>query len=672
MSGDTSGFGESLLKMGASSSGLKDNEVKLVQHQPLAEITVENEERERVEEQEKEKIEVRESYTLPERPPTHLSVMQISKLIEMEQLEQAHVNLLSLRLEFQHDREECTEKTSSVELDKKEKDLSILYSDLQGKVKKIVRESSSRSYANKDILLAVARIIQEEEKKEADPGVVSGPEGWQVVWREAVSEGVQDSLSKVTLDSPEQSASWLAVHLGLLGKAITEDLEMVKGELQGSYPPSFNVFSTYVNCYHHAVGQHLKKLQLQVAELKDYYFLLDWIINDYESEEIMGSPSLRPEMEVENTGLSLEEGFLEQLKEKYWLRAKEDMQASLDKILEMENEDMWSKKLAPKRDDENLFNSEIIHYHIWRTVKSQALHSKKIDANLETRVVCSCLEELRQFPKRFEDAFRNSCNILENPSLWADYQITYINSFTTLKDHMEEFRENFPEVVDRHSREVDDLVQRLVQGLEEHFKNDVKPNLKRMMTNKWLSTDEDFKQLYRKTETLSQHCLHMRPPYAKMLVSSVHYYVVKKYVSQLMKNNYSCKNRKHEIAANTMRLQWDRLSYLFDEMKTTHDWLHPVGEHLSDIIGGENEGDIKRHLTDLVKDYPDISKKHLLAVLYFRGLRCRKKQRIVRHFTELKKKPKIKGSTGEIRGALFSEIQVKNNICNCMPLCCFS
>ncbi|KAL0969010.1 hypothetical protein UPYG_G00221530 [Umbra pygmaea] len=673
---DTSGIGESLLKKGASirrSLRLVGNKIlKPDLLLPVAEITVENE-RERVEEREKGKTEVRESYTLPEIPPTPLSVMQISKMIEMEQLEEAHVNLLSLRLEFQHEQEECTEEASSVELAKKEKDLSILYSNLQGKVKEIVRESSKHSYANIDLLLPVARIIQEEEKREADPGGVGGPGGWRGTWREAVSEGVQASLSKVTLDSPEQSASWLAVHLGLLGKAITEDLEMVKGELQRSYPHSFNVFSTYLNCYHHAVGQHLKKLQLQVAELKDYYVLLDWIINYYESEEIMGSPSLRPEMEAENTGLSLEKGFLEQLKEKYCLRAKEDMRASLDKILELENEDMWSKKLAPETDEDKFFNSEI-HMDIWTKVKSNAVNSKKIDANLETRVVCSCLQELQQFPKRFEDAFRNSCNILEDPLLWAKYQITYINSFTALKDHMEGYRESCPEHVDHHSREVDDLVHRLVQGLEEHFKNDVKSYLRRMMTSKWLSTDEDFQQLYNKTETLSQHCLHMRPPYVKMLVSGVHYYIVKEYVSQLMKNNYSCKNRKHEIAASTMRLQWDRLNYLFDEMKTTQDWLHPVGQHLSDIIG-KNEGEIKIHLKDLVTDYPDISKKHLLAVLYFRGLRGREKRTIVRYFTELKKKLEIKGSTGEIRRALFSEIQVTNTNTNCltdMPFSCFS
>ncbi|XP_038865557.1 exocyst complex component 3-like isoform X4 [Salvelinus namaycush] len=512
---DSSTIGDSLLKKGASIrrslrlvGNKKDKTLKQEPLQPVTEITVE-EKRER-----EESVEIKESYILPEIPLTPLSVMQINELIKTEVLEEAHLNLLSLRQEFQRERDECTEEASPMELAKKEKDLSILYRAMQEKVKEIVRNSNSLPSRNKELLMHVARVIQEEEKREAEPGGVVGLGDWRGAWREAVSEGVEETLKRVHLDRPEQNASWLAIHLGLLGKAIVEDLEKVKGELQGSYPPSFNVFSTYMSCYHGAVSQHLNTLQQQVTDLKDYYALLDWIINSYESEKIMSSPSLRPEMEAEKTGLSLEEGFLDQLKGKYCMRAKEDMRASLDRILELENEDIWIKKQAPETDDEHFLNSEI-HMDIWTKVKSNAVNSKRIDVNLEMRVVCSCLEELEQFPKRFETKLRYCCNSVENPSLWADYQITYINSFTALKEHMEGYRESCPTQVDHLSREVDGLVHRLVQGLEDQFKNDVRPYLRRMMTRKWLSTDEDFQQLYSSTEKLTHRCLQMKSPYAQ-------------------------------------------------------------------------------------------------------------------------------------------------------------
>ncbi|XP_055721043.1 exocyst complex component 3-like protein 4 isoform X2 [Salvelinus fontinalis] len=623
---DPSAIGDSLLKKGASIrrslrlvGNKKDKALKQEQLQPVTEITVD-------EKREKERVEIKESYILPEIPLTPLSVMQINKLIGMEVLEEAYLNLLSLCQEFQQEREECTEEASPMELAKKEKDLRLLYNALLDKVKEIVRDSNSFPSRNKDLLMHVAHVIQEEEKREAEPGFVGmvGPGGWRGAWREAVSEGVQATLKSVHLDRPEQNASWLAIHLGMLGKAIVEDLKKVKGELQGSYPPSFNVFSTYVSCYHGAVSQHLKRLQQQVTDLKDYYTLLDWIINHYESEKVMSSPSLRPEMEAENIGLSLEEGFLDQLKGKYCMRAKEDMRASLDKILEIENEDMWIKKQAPETDDEHFFKSDI-HMDIWTKVKSNAVNSKRIDADLEMRVVCSCLEELQQFPKRFENEFRYCCNSMENPSLWADYQITYINSFKALKEHMEGYRESCPTQVDHLSREVDGLVHRLVQGLEDQFKNDVRPYLRRMMTRKWLSTDEDFQQLLSRTEKLSQRCSQMRHPYVQ---------------------------------------------------KTTHDWLHPVGDHLSNIIGEKNKRDIKNHLKHLVADYPDISKKHLSSVLYFRGLvRGREKRVILQCLTELKKKLGTAGNTGDKKRGLFIDMQVTITNTNCladMPFSCLS
>lgn len=204
--------------------------------------------------------------------------MQISKLIEMEELEEAHLHLLALRQEFQQEQRCCGED-SLKELAKKEKDLSLLYGDLRDKTKAIVRNSNILPFITKDLLLQVARIIQEEERRAEEPGGLPG--SWMESWREAVGEGVQAKVESVQMEQKEQNVSWLALHLALLGKAIVEDLEAVRKKLCRSYPPSFKVFSAYVSSYHRVVGQHLKKLEPKTTELKDLYHLLDWIINSY-------------------------------------------------------------------------------------------------------------------------------------------------------------------------------------------------------------------------------------------------------------------------------------------------------------------------------------------------------------------------------------------------------
>lgn len=211
--------------------------------------------------------------------------MQISNLIETEDLEEAHMNLLALRREFQ--REGCGLEDAPMELANKEKDLNLLYRNLREKIRTIVRDSNALPSRNKGLLVHVARIIQEEERRAEEPGGLPG--SWMETWREAVAEGVRAKVGGVHLEKKEQNVSWLALHLGLLGKAIVEDLEGVRKELRRSYPPSFNVFGAYVSSYHREVGRHLGKLERQTTELKDMFALLDWINHRY-SRSVNASP----------------------------------------------------------------------------------------------------------------------------------------------------------------------------------------------------------------------------------------------------------------------------------------------------------------------------------------------------------------------------------------------
>ncbi|KAF3845105.1 hypothetical protein F7725_008268 [Dissostichus mawsoni] len=502
----------------------------------------------------------------------------------------AHLNLLALRQEFQQERERSGDD-SPVELAKKEKDLNLLYGELRNKIKTIVRDSNSLPSGNKELLEPVARIIQEEEKRAEQPGGLQ--DSWREAWREAVGEGVKVKIGSIELEQKEKNPSWLAVHLGLLGKTILEDLESVKKDLRWSYPPSFKVFSTYVRSYHSGVGQHLKKLEPQVTEVKDLYALLNWIINGYKSV------SLQPEMEEESSDLQLEEDFLKKLKDKYCCKLK--VRSTTSEVMDRE---------TPEK-DEGFLHSQF-PMDIWTNLKGPIVYSAEIDAQLEQKVISSCLQELKDFPKRFEAGFRLHCSALQ--PLWTEYQITYINSFTAL--HMEGYRDTCPAEVEDLKKETNGLIFRLMQGLE--------PYLKRMITRKWLTDDQDFKQLSRRTELLSKHCALMRPPHnqaAPPRGTRIHRPAdEEKLLVQEPETRESSEQDPQAVG---------RTEGPFKDMKSAHEWLYYVGDELSVIIQQKNKRDIKNHLETL---------KHLVAVLYFRGLiRGREHQLILQKFTELKK-----------------------------------
>ncbi|CAN9502649.1 unnamed protein product [Ophioblennius macclurei] len=627
--------------------------------------------KEEQEEEEEVYEDMEEAYTLPELPHTPLSVMQISKLIEMEVLEEAHLNLLALRREFQQERQQHADD-SPMELAKKEKDLHLLYSDLRNKMTVIVRDSNSSPSRNKNLLVPVVRIIQEEERRwaEEEPGGLS--DCWLEAWREAVAEGVRAKVEGVHLEHSEKNSSWLAVHLGLLGKAVVEDLEGVRRELRWSYPPSFHVFSTYVRSYHREVGRHLRKVEQQTTELKDLHALLDWIINHYKSEKVMGSASLQKDMRSESAELQLDDDFLPQLKEKFCSRVKEDMRLSLDRVIQLEYEEVWKEGRSPEKEDG--FLSSQFHMDVWTKVKANVVNSGKIEDQLAVQVSSSCLEELKHFPKRFESELRRHCGSSGSPPPpLTEYHIAYINSFALLQQHMDEYQDVCPKEVEAFRKEVKWMMVHLLQSLEDQFKEDVKPFLRRMMTRKWLSNDEDFELLRKRTEKLYDHCEVMRPPHSQDLASRLHHHVVKEYVGQLMKNLYRCKNHKHEKAAKKICLQWSKLRDLFQRMESSHSWLDPVGDQLSDIIGQKNKNQVKNHLKPLVDQYPDFSRKHLVAILDFRGLpRGHEHQLILQRLAALKKD--ASAAAGTERRILFGDmpVTVNSDCLSSLPLFCLN
>ncbi|CAL8303603.1 unnamed protein product [Boreogadus saida] len=635
------------------------------------------EEVEEVEEvEEKKREEVSEFYTLPEVLSTPLSVMEINKLIEEEILEEAHLNLLSLRRDFQEAQggggEGEGEGEGSVELCRKEKDLHLLYRALRDKLKAVVRDDAA---SDPHLLLAAARVVQEEERREGQPGglgAAAAAGGWRGVWREAVGEGVRALVAGVPLDGPEQGPAWLGVHLGRLGRALVQHLERVKRDLRWAYPPSFEVFRAYVGAHRLEVGRHVAKLlQPRVTELKDLYALLDWILNAYQSDKVMGSPCLQPEMKSEPMELILDEAFLDQLRDQYCSRLQIDLRFSLEKIIEMEKE-FWREEKSYELEEGRLSSPSGLD--IRTRVQGIVTWAGRLDGHLELKAVRSCCEELKLFPKRFEEALMSCCRPAEaqtlTPALGAMYLIASINTFILVKQHMEQHRASCPQPVADFSQEVDLLLGRLALRLEDQYKDDIEPYMRRMMTRKWLTKDEDFKGLQSRTELLAEQCSQMRPPTVQGLVDRLHHHAAKDYIAQLMKNSYSCKNTKHQKGAEKLRRQWEGLSELFIDMNSTHEWLRPLGDHLSEIIGQVDKKDIKNHLQPLVEQYPDMREKHLAAVLYFRGLiRGRERQAVLRRFSELQKEagPRAGGASGR---SLFRDIQPAGNPGWTLPLGC--
>ncbi|KAI5606361.1 exocyst complex component 3-like protein 4 [Silurus asotus] len=591
-------------------------------------------------------------------PSTPLSVMEINNLIEMKDLKEAYLNILALQNEVQCEQKEA----SSVKLDKKKTDLNLLYNNLKNKLTEIVRQSCSKPSCDKELMVLVAGIIEDKEKRE---GNVDGVEGWRDVWQIAIQKGVKEMLGK--MNSTEQKVSCMKEHLELLGKNIVELLRMVKVEILNLYPPSFPVFRTYASSCHEYVGEHLKMLLGKITELKDYNAMLDFVFNRYHSEMILGSPSLQPEMK-EPKSFTLSADLLEQIKKAYCNCLQETVHAFLGNIIKAEQEEVWKKKVTPKRTEDGLFIISEVNTVVLELIRKYSDDCAKIDENLEKMAIGKCMETLKQFPKRFVEEFSKQCQPLLSSDLldcclWAEYHIAYINSFSFLKENIEGYKNKCREQVEELVSELNGLTDCLRQALLKQFMVEIEPYLFDLMTRNWLNTDNGFKELVNRIETFSGYKKLMRNIPAQSFANDVHYYVVKKYISELLKNKYSCKGKKNEMAAAKINEQWTELEKLFCDMGSSLDWLHSLGYKISEIIKQEDEKNMKNVLTALVENYPDIRqahKKQLSALLYFRNSGFKfERSPAIQYFTEIKRKiDNEKTGKNQENHTFFSDIKV--------------
>ncbi|KAK6478956.1 exocyst complex component 3-like protein 4 isoform X1 [Huso huso] len=609
-----------------------------------------------------EEVETPPKHKEPEEP---LSVMEIHDLINKGVLEEAHLHLLLLKKELDAETSKTVQEGAQSELLRKTKDMELLCGALRDKLKSIVKDSLNNA---EDLLTNAVKIIVEEDKKEHDPSYceascLKGPQEWKELWREAVQEGVRERIASVPIAKREDNQSWLAVHLALLGKSIVDDLGSVKIMVQKCYPQDFGVCDTYVASSHQAVSSHLQKIMQQKLEVNEWYALLNWTINCYESDKIMGNLVLKPEVNTESMDPLLDKDTLENMKKNYSTGLQVQLKHCLENMLNIESEKNWETEDEPEILN-GYYHSEI-QIDITEMIHRYVATSREIGTDLEERVLCTCSEEVKRFSRQFHNTFMEWRTSSSNSALQKMHSIAYINSFSNIKTEMDKYKEKCPAQIEQLNNELDKVIQDFGATLLADFIQETEPYFKKLMTKRWLSCEDDFEKITEIIENHSELYKKMKQPCFQKCVNDIHYNAVKGYITQIMKKNYSCKNRKHERAAAKIKVESEALRSHFDDMGTTSKWLHSAAQHLSDIIGVKNKKDIKETIQPLFSDFPDISKEHVSAVLYFRGItKGPEKQAILRLLQELKHSPDTNVNRSRL---LFGAIVVpKTNAC--LPL----
>ncbi|KAG8561762.1 hypothetical protein GDO81_015465 [Engystomops pustulosus] len=372
-----------------------------------------------------------------EEEPQMLSVMEINGLIQSKELKKAFTNIKLMEEKL---LDECSTNNfyeNVTEYTIRAKDVDLLYGSLFNMIRSIVKESLD--YVDESLISSIVYIINKEAEihkypivtpANAEIPLLGKPKLWKKLWKEAVKDSVSKRIESVPLG--EEDIGWLAKHLASLKSITVEDLKKVKNSLKSLYPEDFDVCGTYVRSFHKALASHLQTHLIPLAlEFSQLYCLLDWIMNQYKSEDFLGNPDLLSEMHPLSLEPLLDGECLQTLITDYNRALQKTIRMYLNNILEIEKKN-WEKG----EEVEESVLADSCHLPIYTDIEeiigTHVRNSAKLSGELEISTSNACIEELGMFTTRLQAAFKE-CVGTNFSELIVQYTVVYVNSFTKLR-----------------------------------------------------------------------------------------------------------------------------------------------------------------------------------------------------------------------------------------------
>ncbi|XP_068803243.1 exocyst complex component 3-like protein 4 [Struthio camelus] len=589
-----------------------------------------------------------------------LSVMEINELIQKRQLLEAFASIKYLEDEVIAERDADRYKDNPQEFARKSKDVNLLYNSITSTIQSIVVGTLEHPTVEETMLASLVTLIANEEAAHPNPRDTSGsgsdvlgtPRKWREEWREAVNESARKRVLSVPMASKEEDNSWLDLHLGFLRKQLSEDLLKVKFAVKKCYPEDYRVCDVYVEAFHKAIASHLQDLSQRPLEFNEFYALLDWLANTYLSELLLGHPDLKPEVKTENLSLLLTPADWDKLKNDYINSIKGKIKSYFGNILKLEITEKWEKQVQPEV-RENLYNSSL-SFDIQTIIAEHMKASRAISRSLEMKTLDLCLAELHEFIPRFGEEFME-WNASQDSPIFAPYFAAYINSFHDLVSGLQTvFKVNT------------EKLQNVLAALTKNFRNDffhklrtkTEPLFKKILTKDWILATEKPDSLASAVSQFSEHLQHMKEPVGQELLCDVHKYVVREYITQVIKPRQKMKGEKRKQVSERMNQEAKILNNMLIDQGSTSDWLLPAIHHIANIVGEKKKDKLKAYVMELCQDYPDIRKEHIMAILRLRGLGQAKRELIIRQGYGPQEDP-----DGGASSTLFAEIDAPTVIC---------
>ncbi|XP_051522367.1 tumor necrosis factor alpha-induced protein 2-like [Myxocyprinus asiaticus] len=606
------------------------------------------------------------------KPREPLSVLEILQLVTKRDLFLADTHILELEQECREAEfppaggtEEFSSPSSKDSSRRKAKDVELLYEALQKELWDVVRESLRSPTAGPNLGLVV-QVLQQEEQADRDwaqdEGAAPGgprPRDFKKRWREAVVELADGNLPQ----HGEARVGELAAYLDRLRVRMVEDLGAARRNVVSVYPAEFDSFQVYTQSYHQAVMRRLQLITTEDLQITDIYSLLDWLYNIY-NRDVLGTVTITTPINLSQLGPLLPAETVEKLELDCLNSVRGKVTTELSQVLE-EEEKRWLDTLnieeyqiplartVIQRLQEDLERSAAINHHLGSRVAQCSLNG-----------LADLLYSFQRKVEMFHEGLVSGFG--ENEDGYIAKTIALVNCCPPFRSFVQRCGQCDPSASEDSIRRANTALDRIVnlstRVLNDRLFEPIRPLFDKLVKRKWLSNTGPFEQI---EGHIKEHFKKFRrmdnPPY-EVLVVEVHRRVMTEYIRAIMRGRIICTSLKmRKRMAGRLRDEGKSLKTLFKELESSASWLDSVIPHLSEIILLEDTPSIQMEVGMLVREFPDIRRKHVSAILNIRGMtRQTERQEILNIVKDIENSDTLTRVSRD--RALFAEVPVTSEV----------
>ncbi|XP_063765290.1 tumor necrosis factor alpha-induced protein 2-like isoform X2 [Eleginops maclovinus] len=421
------------------------------------------------------------------------------------------------------------------------------------------------------------------------------------------------SLVKERMENPSSPSAYqgklttIQKDITNMGRQLKEDLLSVVDGVKGCYPKEMGICNFYFKLYHQSLSTSL----LNIADFglveTDRAFLLRWV-NEY-YPEILAKPQLASEIDIGSLGKLLPEDMLKSLEDEHLSNQQGELATIIGRVLD-EAREKWNKGEEPQKEDGCFFSP--VAYDIIQLINGRVTACTKVlgDPLKAQRITCLITKDLMDSYKRFQsDVIKQN---KANSRSFIKANLDCLKQFSEVLNKQHLFTENVREkclhVLTEMKRSAHTY---LLQPVHEHLK----PQYRKLGTSDWLHKGQ-FKELLDDIKNEVQDLQGSTESCHKELIGQLEQEVTAEYVRRLLKGKVKLKDKNQQLEAyQTVKDNAESLHHLFVQMGSEDDWLKEILIKIAEMLKLQDLPAIQMQVVSLGHAYPDLSEKHVLALL---------------------------------------------------------